>query len=456
MTRDREGLTFPQIRGDGVLGWDLLRLEGYVSTTSEEIDGELFVDADLVDVSVPACGCANPNIKKHGPRTIRVKDFPIQRMPTTIRLKFQRWRCQNCRKVLQPPLPGISTKRDITERFLAYLEKDTVAMRFDQAAAMNGVEDAFAIRVFDDYAERMLGNYTYDLPRVLGMDEKVLGGRARFVVGDVESRHMLDMLMSRKQADLEEYFRQWDFMDRAKVEVITQDMYWGYKTLNERYFRNATIVIDKFHVVRYANVAVDSVRKQIQAGLENNARVQMKKRIKLLAARPDRLSDDGKWALSRLFKAHPAIETAVTVKEWFYDIYECETRAEAEKAFDAWVELIPVEMRAAFRPITSFMQNRRWRKLIFNYFDHRYTNAYVESLNGLLDTINRDARGLKLSRLRAKALLRYGKVKPLTDEVAFDLMSVEPEERERILLTSVGHGVDLSTFERDLMGDAFW
>jgi len=439
-----------------LIEWDLLRLEGYASTTSEEIDGVLFVDAELIDVSVPACDCADPSIKKHGPRTINVKDFPIQRVPTVIRVKFQRWRCQACKKVIQAPLPGISTKRDITERFLACLEKDTVHMRFDQAASVNGVEKAFAIRVFDDHAEKMLSNYTYDLPRVLGMDEKHIGGRPRFVVGDVENRKMLDMLMSRERNVLDPYFEQWDWRDRAKVEVITQDMFWGYKTLNEKYFKAATVVVDKFHVVRYANVAVDTVRKQIQATLDNTDRVQMKKRNKLLAARVHRLGDEGKWALSRLFKAHPAIETAVTIKEWFYDIYECETRAEAEKAYGAWEALIPPEMRTAFRPLTFPFQNRRWRRLIFNYFDHRYTNAYVESLNGLMDRIGRDARGLTLPRLRAKALLRYGDVKPLIDTAAFDLMSLSPEDREAIMLTNVGHGVDLSTFERDLRGEAFW
>lgn len=450
------GLMFPPNWEAGVIGWDLLRLEGYVSTSSEEIGGVLYVDAELLDAATPDCGCSNPTIKKHGPRTISVKDFPIQRLPTVIRIRFQRYRCQSCKKVIQSQLPGISTKRDITERFLACLERDAVKMRFDQAATVNGVESAYAIRVFDDYAERMLSNYTYDLPRVLGMDEKVIGGRARFVVGDVENRTMLDLLMSREKAVLEEYFKQWDWRDRANVEVITQDMYWGYKTLNEQYFKAATVVIDKFHVVRYANLAVDMVRKQIQAGLDNDARVQMKKRNKLLAARVGNLNDDAKWALSRLFKAHPAIETAVTVKEWFYDIYECENRAEAEKAFDAWVDLIPAEMRTAFKPILSFMSNKRWRRFVFNYFDHRYTNAYVEQLNGLLDRMGREAYGLKLPRLRAKALLRHGNVQPLIDIYAFDLMSVDPEDREEILSTTVGHGVDLSTFDRDLRGETFW
>lgn len=306
------------------------------------------------------------------------------------------------------------------------------------------------------YADEMLSNYTYDLPRVLGMDEKYIGGAARFVVGDVENRRMLDMLMSREKKALEPYFRQWDFMDRAKVEVITQDMYWGYKTLNEQYFKAATIVVDKFHVVRYANFAVSTVRKRVQSGLDNDGRIAMKKNIKLLSKRTHQLNDDDQYDMRLLFKAHPAIETAVTVKEWFYDIYRCETRAEAEKAYEAWRELVPKEMEFAFKPIFSFMQNRRWRRLIFNYFEHPYTNAYVEALNGLIDHTTRSARGFKkLERLRAKALLKYGKLTPLIDIYDFALRLDDPET-ERILATTVGHGVDLSTFMDDLRRETFW
>lgn len=299
-------------------------------------------------------------------------------------------------------------------------------------------------------------NYTYDLPRVLGMDEKVLGGKPRFVVGDVENRKLLDILMSRKQADLEAYFGTFDFMDRAKVEVITQDMYWPYKQLNERFFRRATIVVDRFHVTRYADFAVSTVRKSVQASLDNEGRIAMKSKIGLLQARPERLDDDGKWELKRIFRQHPVIETAVTVKEWFYDIYNCETRAEAEKAYEAWVELLPPEMEKPFKPILSYMREKRWRRFIFNFFDHRYTNGYVEGVNSLLDEISRAGRGYDLATLRAKALLRFGNVKPLTDEVAFDLMSVGFAEREQILSTTVGHGVDLSTFERELREGSFW
>jgi hypothetical protein len=159
--------------------------------------------------------------------------------------------------------------------------------------------------------------------------------------------------------------------------------------------------------------------------------------------------------LNRVFRKHPAIETAVTLKEWFYGIYKCETRAKAEQAYDAWRELLPPELEGPFKPLLSFMREKRWRQYIFNYFDHPYTNGYVEGMNGLLDEISRAGRGYDLWTLRAKALLKYGDVKPLIDKYDFALRLGDPET-DRILATNVGHGVDLSTFANDLRAGAFW
>lgn len=456
MTVSSEPATLPKIWGYCVLGWDLLRIEGLVSNSLEEVDGKLYVDVTTESSVVPACTCDFPAVVKHGTRVVHFRDHPLQRQETYLRVKRQRYRCQSCGQIHLEELPGIDPNRNMTIRFRDQLATDGIAMKFELAGGINGVKESLVRRVFGDYAEERLRNYTFKLPRVLGMDEKVLGGHARYVVGDVENRFLLDICLSRKILDLEAYFDQWTIFERAQVEVITQDMYWGYKTLNERYFRKATIVVDKFHVLRYADFAVMEVRKRLQQKMTNEDRIAMKKNIRLLQARPERLDDDGKWALKRVFRQHPMIETAVICKEWFYDIYRCETRAEAEKAYDAWLELLPKEMEFAFKPIISYMREKRWHQFVFNYFEHPFTNAYVEAVNGLLDEISRAGRGYDLKTLRAKALLKYGRVAPLTDEVAFDLMSVEPHEQARIQSIMVGHGVDPSTFERDLRSGAFW
>lgn len=432
---------------------DLLRLEGLWSQGIEEEDGVVYVHARLTDPEAPACKCDAPDVVKHGKRTVDFRDLPLQRQKTFVRITRQRYRCRACGSVLLQELDCLDSDRVMTVRFRRQIEKDGIEMKFVAAANINGINETMVRRVFKEYARERLSHYTFELPRVLGMDEKVLGGKARFVIGDVEHRFLLDILLSRKQSDLIPYFKA--MTGRQHVEVVTQDMFWGYKTLNEECFPRATIVVDRFHVTRYADWAVMSVRKALQSKMTNEDRIAMKHKIPLLQARPDRLNDSGKWELNRLFKQHPAIEQAVTLKEWFYDLYECQTRAEAEKAFDAWLGLVPPEMERHFKPILSFMRTKRWRKFIFNFFDHRYTNGYIEAANGLLDEISRAGRGYDLETLRAKALLKYGRVTPLIDKQDFALRLDDPET-DIILKTTVGHGVDLSTFVHDLRTESFW
>lgn len=438
-----------------MFGRDLLRLEGFFTTGLEEEDGKLYVEAELLDDITPECPCEYGDVVKHGKRIVQFRDHPIQRQETYIRITRQRFRCRTCGKVLLQDLPGIDPKRNMTLRFRDQLAEDGTKLKFSLSGDINGVKESLVRRVFKDHAAARLANYTYDLPRVMGMDEKYMGGHARFVVGDVEKRVLLDILTSRKKDILVDYFKQWTHQERMTVEVITQDMHWAYKELNEQYFKAATVVIDRFHVVRYADWAVSTVRKQIQSSVSNEDRIALKGRIGLLQARPDRLDDDGAFELKRVFHKYPKIEQAVTFKEWFYDIYNAETRAEAEKAFDAWCELLPKELETAFKPLLSFMREKRWRRLVFNYFDARYTNGYVEGVNSLLDEISRGGRGYDLETLRAKALLKYGNVKPLIDLYDFALRLGDPET-DRILSTNVGHGVDLSTFEDELRGGSFW
>lgn len=436
-----------------ITGLDLLRLEGLWSEGIEEAGDVIYVHANLTDPNAPACKCEAPDVVKHGKRTVDFRDLPLQRLKTYIRITRQRYRCRGCKAVLLQDLPVLDPDRVMTVRFRKQIEQDGINMKFVSAASINGINETLVRRVFKEYARERLSNYTFQLPRVLGMDEKFLGGKARFVIGDVENRFLLDILLSRKQSDLIPYFK--NMTGRQHVEVITQDMFWGYKTLNEECFPRASIVVDRFHVIRYADWAVMSVRKALQAKMTNDDRIAMKKRISLLQARPDRLDESGKWELNRLFRQHPIIEEVVTLKEWFYGIYDNQTRAEAEKAYDAWVELIPPELERHFKPILSFMRNSRWRRFIFNFFDHRFTNGYVEAANGLLDEISRAGRGYDLETLRAKALLKYGRVTPLIDKYDFALRPDDPET-DIILATTVGHGADLSTFVRDLRSGAFW
>lgn len=114
----------------GIVGFDLLRLDGYMAMENEEVDGKLFVEAVLLDPVIERCGCDEPDVVKHGKRVVSFRDHPIQRQETYVRITRQRYRCRACGTVLLEKLPGIDEKRRMTKRFLEQLAEDGIAMKF--------------------------------------------------------------------------------------------------------------------------------------------------------------------------------------------------------------------------------------------------------------------------------------------------------------------------------------
>ncbi|MFV0085478.1 transposase, partial [Staphylococcus aureus] len=66
---------------------------------------------------------------------------------------------------------------------------------------------------------------------------------------------------------------------------------------------------------------------------------------------------------------------------------------EAEQYYGAWENSVSDDVAWAFKDLRTAMKN--WRPEILNYFDHRVTNAFIESMNNLIRLMNRIGRGYR-------------------------------------------------------------
>ncbi len=425
---------------------DLLGLPGILVTgVRDEPDNVMVIEVETYEPTIRQC-CLLQDVRKMGTKRPRYRDYPIRGRTVFLEVRQQRFQCKGCGGIIYETMLECDDNFRMTKRFREHLENEAIQRSFSDAARTNGVHETLIRRIFADKAALELANYTVRLPRVLGMDEKYIQKIPRFVIGDVERRYMLDMRQSRLKFDLEAYFDQ--MVGRDGVEVICQDMYKGYRTLTKSMFPRAVTVVDKFHVVSLGNAGVESVRKAIQATLDNKSRIELKGLNKVLLARWEGAKPGTLYYLRKMFSEHPVLDEAYFHKERLYDIYEHTSRAAAERALTMWATELPGYLRSHFKAALTAIGN--WRPFMLRYFEHPYTNAYVESLNGLVDEMNRIGRGYNFDVLRAKALLKYGDVKQLIDIFAYDLMSCSEEEREDILSCRVGHGVPISTLMDDL------
>jgi len=223
-------------------------------------------------------------------------------------------------------------------------------------------------------------------------------------------------------------------------------MHHPYRSAVQGALPQATIIVDKFHVLRLASWAVERVRRDIQSGLPIKSKRKLMRSKRLLARRWDDLDNFQHISLIAWFTEFPLLKFTYWLKEAFYDIYQAPNRAGAMRLYNDWVDRIPSPLQSAFDPLTKAMHN--WRKEIFAYFDHRYTNAVTESLNGIIKLANRQGRGYKFRTLRARLLFTNG-VRKIHQEVIpnygwdRDLVDV-------VLARDVDLGADFSTILKRL------
>lgn len=426
---------------------DLLRLTNLTVVGQREEDGTLILETRSKTPRVPRRCCLLHVLDKNGTKRQRYRDHPIQGQPTILEVLRQRFRCSECGATHYEDLIDIDADRRLTVRFRIYLENQAIQMPFSTVATLNGVHETLVRRIFQERADRDLRGYEPRLPRVLGMDEIYLHGRPRFVIGDVENKAMLDMQPSRRDADLRDYFD--PLPGRERVEVVCQDMWRGYRTLTRAMFPKAVTVIDKYHVQRTANYGMEVVRKALYLGMPNKERVALKRRKAIFLTRWDEAKTETQDSLAKLLAAYPPLQTAYTLKEQFYDIYEAPDRASAEVAVTRWLGSVPSEFERPFK--TSIDALKNWRPHILNHFEHRFTSGYVERLNGMIRAMDRGGTGYSYEVLRAKALLKHGKL------VSAASLARKPGDPIRGLSSSwpVSFGIDLSTLQADLEAGTF-
>ena len=108
------------------------------------------------------------------------------------------------------------------------------------------------------------------------------------------------------------------------------DMNKVYRDLARDYFPQATIVIDKFHVVRYVTWALENVRKRIQKQLHPE-------KTEIFQTEPEtsppthrsKLKEESMDALALMLSQSEDLAAAYHLKELFYDFMKSSSRREA-------------------------------------------------------------------------------------------------------------------------------
>lgn len=195
----------------------------------------------------PKCGTQTDKI--HDYRTSILKDIPLGGRKTYLHYRKRRYVCPCCGKRFYEDFPLTAKYYRITSRLSLY----AISLLHDTHSVSSVAE---SLNISRSTIFRRLRSIQFpglqNLPSVLSIDEfrgNAGGQKFQAILTDPRKRSVLDILPGRSQVALMQYFQK--FKDRKNVQYIVMDMNQVYRDIALNYFPNATIVIDRFHVVRY-------------------------------------------------------------------------------------------------------------------------------------------------------------------------------------------------------------
>lgn len=371
------------------------------SVTEDDHDYHVHAHAALDPAACPACH--SKSLVGFGRNEQLVKDIPMHGKRVGIYFDTRRFRCKDCGKTFLEQHPDFHSGRAMTSRLAKWIGKQSLKRTFASLAEETGVVEGTVRNIFRDYVNELEATVRFETPLWMGIDEIHLI-KPRGVITNIENNTVVELLANRNQDTIAKYLA--GLKGKDKVQYVAMDMWRPYRTAVNSVLPQATVVIDKFHVVKMANESMEKVRKSMRADLTlKQKRGLMHDRFVLLKRERD-LNDKERLNLDGWVKNYPLLGEAYRLKEAFYGIYQAKSTSEALAEYEHWQKSIPTELYDHFHDLTRAFQN--WMPEILNYFKHPVTNAYTESLNSLIGVMDRMGRGYSFEALRAKILYTEG------------------------------------------------
>lgn len=381
---------------------ELLDLKEEIINNCHVSENKIVIDIEYRARPHPCPECGYVTSIVHDYRRQHVRDISIHGKQTVLNYRKRRYRCPLCNKRFFERQSLVPRYHRLTNRLAYYLltllreKRSMTDIAKSQYVSTTKVINMLKLVEFEKPAL---------LPRVLSIDEfKGNAGSRKFqcILTDPRHKRVIDILPGRESHYLIDYFK--GFNNRNSVKFFVMDMTKPYLDIAKTFFPSATVIIDRFHFVRYNTWSFDRVRRRVQKSLSPSLRRYFKRSRKLLLCRMSALSEENKDAVGVMLGLAPALTDAYLLKEKFYAFADAKTFPEAEDKLKEFLIFAKQLQIPEYAPCITMLQN--WREYILNSFKYSYSNGYTEGTNNKIKVIKRIAFGFRnFDHLRKRVLL---------------------------------------------------
>ena len=202
-------------------------------------------------------------------------------------------------------------------------------------------------------------------------------------VGKGKERNVIDSFFNEKLTEKQ----------KAKIRWASCDMSPTFIGAITDHCPNASLVLDRFHVVKSLNKAVDEVRMEQWREAKGAARKALKGLRWLLYRHSSTRSKKQTRALKALKKGNRRIFRASVLKDEFEQLWEFSSLNEARDFLKAWITTV---LKGKLESLKTFARTmRKHFDVIISFVESRLTNAKAEGLNRVIRLVNNRASGFR-------------------------------------------------------------
>jgi transposase len=342
----------------------------------------------------PVCNSRNVLPRGHQERTF--KAVPIGHKPVRVVLPIPRVECPNCGIVRQIPVAFADPRRSYTHAFERY------ALELGRLMTIQAVARHLQVcwDTIKDIQKRDLYR-RFRKPRLrklkqIAIDEIALGAGHRYltVVLNLETGAVV-FVGEGKGADALDPFWKRLRAARAKVEAVATDMSAAYIEAVSRCLPEATLVFDRFHVMKLVNDKLAALRRQLYAQATAEQKQVLKGVRWLLVKRPENLEArrNEHARLEEALQLNEPLATAYYLKEELGEFWEQDDEEQATAFLLDWLALAEA---SRVKMLVGLAKTLRKHALgLLAYYDYPISTGPLEGTNNKIKTMKRQAYGYR-------------------------------------------------------------
>lgn len=404
--------------------WSVKKVE--LDTEKRRIDFQVVSDAKHLDC--PACKAQAQRIHDRVQRDWRHLDF-FQHQ-AWLHAEVPRVDCDACGKTTQVEVPWARPGSGFTLLFEAFALALSQDLPVSQVADLLRVGDMRVWRQIEHYVSKARALDTMEGVTVIGVDETSVrrGHTYITVVHDLKAQRLLFATPGKDHRTLQAFKEDLIAHQGSPEEIkhVCMDMSGAFKKGVAEALPSADISYDRYHVIALANAAMDEVRRE-------EMREQPAKVAAVLGELDPKVRRGLTWGMRKNpsgwtkpqtdamhWLQHSQLKSARAwrIKQALQAVY---ARAVHENSSARATELLrgwaSWAMRSRLEPFKKLARTLKehFAGVVRGMLDGR-NNAYVETMNGLLQQAKRAARGYRnVQTFIAIAYLRMSKLKHLPE-----------------------------------------